>query len=448
MPRTPSRLATPSRGDGVVALASDVFGGPLGRYAGLGRRPWTYAAAVLSALASVLVALGIVQKNHCVSAGWSTPGSLWRACYSDLPAAVTSQPGASPWSTGGAGHTQPVLTAFLTWVLRRLTPSGVGLAEQRWYFALAAIVIALLIAATVVATAALLEGTPWQAAHVALSPVLITASLVSLDIFGVALMTVGLLAWHRRYPLVAGLLLGAAISARTFPAVVLIAVVLVAWRDGRRQDLGRLLGGVAVAIVVSLCMAYAVGGDPMEPYQAWSDQAAGYGSPWLIAQIAHVTIPANALTALAVIGWVLALVVGVYLATDRERNLPVAPLALAMLVVVMVTGKSMPVQNALWVLPLIALCGLSWRDHLVWAGIEVAYFAGVWMYVGTSFNPEKALPGAAYSILTMARLLALVGLVWRAILTHGELERERIVADVVPEWWLPEPAGATAVRPD
>ncbi|MDE9365347.1 glycosyltransferase 87 family protein [Luteipulveratus sp. YIM 133132] len=425
MPRPPARLAAPSRGDDVVAQASEVVGGPVGRYAAIGRRPWTYAGALLSALASVVVALGVLQKNHCVRSGWSTPGSLWRACYSDLPAAVTPEHGATPWSGGGPGHSQPVLTAFLTWVLRWLTPSGSGLAEQRWYFALGAVVIALLVAVTVVATAGVARSTPWLAAHVALSPVLVTAALVSFDMFGVALMALGLLAWSRRHSTSAGVLLGAATMARTFPAVVLVAVALVAWRDDRRRELRHVLAGAALAVVLSLVLAWSMGGDPLASYQLWTDQGAGYGSPWLVAQIAHVSIPAAALTALAVIGWLLALVVGVYLATDRERAFGIPQLSLVMLVIVMVTGKTIPVQAALWVLPLIALCGLRWRDHLIWAAVEVTYFAGVWMYAGTSFNADRALPAPAYALLTSVRLLAYVGLAWRCLAGQRELDDAR-----------------------
>ncbi|WP_050671230.1 glycosyltransferase family 87 protein [Luteipulveratus halotolerans] len=422
MPRTPVRLAVPSRGDGVVAQACEVIGGVVGRYAGVGRRPWTFAAALLSAAASVFVALGVLQKNHCVRSGWSTPGSLWRACYSDLPGAVTAQHLSDPWATGGPGESQPVLTAYLTWLVRLLTPEGSGLVEQRFYFAAAAIVIVLLIAVTVAAVAATLPRSPWVAAHVALSPVLITASLMSYDMLGVALMALGVLAWTRRHPLMAGTLLGAATMARTFPAVVIVAIALVAWRERRQTALWRVLSGAVAAIAVGLILGWAVGGDPLASYQVWSDQSAGYGSSWLVVQIAGLDLPAAALTALAVIGWVLALVVGVYLATDRERNLDVAHLSLVMLVVVMVTGKSVSVQSALWLLPLIALCGLRWRDHLVWAGIELASFAAVWMYAGTSFNENRSLPGPAYALLTVLRLLAWIGLAWQAVATQRRLD--------------------------
>lgn len=417
----------------MVTLATQVVGGPVGRYAAVGRRGWAYVAAVLSSLASVLIALGVLQKNHCVRSGWSTPGSLWRECYSDLPVAVTGTEGSSPWAVGGAGHSQPVLTAVLTWALRHLVPSGTSLSQQQAYFAIGAVVIALLVAGTVAATALALEDTPWLAAHVALSPVLITAALISFDMLGVALMAGGLAAWARRKPVLAGVLLGAATMARSFPALVLVAIALVALREGQRSATVRLLVGALVTIGVVLGLAYAWGGDPLEVYGTWADQGPSYGSPWLVLQIMKVAIPAGPLTLITVIGWAVALMTGAYLATDRRRALPAAPVALLMVVIVMVTAKSLSVQAAVWVLPLVALSALRWRDHLLWAGAELIYFGGVWLYVGTSFDANKALPGPAYAVLVMLRLIALIGLAWAAVATHDELEDEREAADAIRE---------------
>jgi hypothetical protein len=87
-----------------------------------------------------------------------------------------------------------------------------------------------------------------------------------------------------------------------------------------------------------------------------------------------------------------------------------------MLVIVLVTGKSVPVQAGLWLLPLIALVGLQWRDHLIWAGFEAAYFVAVWLYIGGLSKPERGLPARGYSALLLLRLAALLFVliqVWR-----------------------------------
>ncbi len=414
------RLTVPSRGEDVVGWSTEVIGGPVGRYAAVGRQGMSYAVVVLSSLASVFVALGVVQKEYCVRNGWGAPDSLWRACYSDLPVAAGQTGG--PWSAGGPGQSQPVLTAVLHWGLRVILPTETGVAAQRTYFTAGAIVIALLVAATVIATASMLRGTPWLAAHAALSPVLVTASLVSFDMFGVALATIGFALWVRGRPLPAGLLLGLAVMARTYPLVLILAIALVAVRDRRTADLGRMLLGVVVACAVCLGGAYAAGGDPLLVYRNWNAQAPGFGSPWQVMGLLKMPVSAHTASALAVIGWVIALLVGVYL-TRRPRHLtPLAPLAMTMLVIVMCTGKSFPVQQAVWLLPLLALVAMRWREHLIWATVEVVYFVMTWMYVAGSSDPNKGLAPEGYLIFALVRLVAWAAIAWIAWESAEQLE--------------------------
>lgn len=409
--RERARVRTPSLVEGPAIVGSQVFGGPVGRLATIGRRGWPFVAALLSAAASVMVALSVLQKSHCVKVGWGSPGSLWRACYSDIPLGAGGT--ASPWSAGGPGQSQPVLTAVLTWIAQKIVPGGSSLEQQQMLFAIGAVVVVICIALTVTATAATLRNTPWLAAHVALSPVLITASMVSFDVFGVALASLGLWAWARHHPLLAGSLLGAAVMARTYPLVFVAVLVLLCVRDGRRQDLVRLIAGVLGVSAICIGLAAAVGGQPFAPYLAWNDAGPGYGSVWLLLQTAGLAIPAHPLTVIAVAGWVIALLVG-YLALRVRPEAAFAPVALTMLVIVLLTGKAISVQTCLWVLPLLALSAVRWRDHLIWAGIEIVYFIMVWMYVAAPSNAAKGLPAAAFAVFSLARSLAYVGIAWAA----------------------------------
>lgn len=421
--RQPRRLVTPTRGDGIARLASEVIGGPVGPRAAVGRRGWLAVASVLSALGSFLIALGVLQKGHCVREGFATPGSLWRACYSDLAVSGAAPRTTSPWSEGGPGEGEPVLTAVLTWLLRLGTPDGSGLTLQRWFFGLSAVLMVLLVALTVAAVA-WSSPTPWVAAHVALSPLLVTVALVSLDLFGVMLMAWGLACWLRGHPLAAGLLLGAATMARTFPALALVAVVLVAVRDGRRAELPRLLAGFAGAVAACLALVAAAGADPFSPYVAWWETGAQYGSPWKVVEILGNELGATTVSWLAIIGWGLAIATGAYLGLDRARQVPLPAVVLAMAVVVMITGKSFPPQESLWLLPLVAWCGLRWREHLAWVAVEVLYFVLVWLHIAGPSNAEKAMPVAVYATVLVLRLVALVGLAWTAVDARRDQDAE------------------------
>lgn len=404
------RLITPSRGDGVTKVATEVLGGPVGRFARVDGHSWLYVGAVLSAMASMVLALGVLQKNHCERVGWGAPGAFWRACYSDLPVGVGGQVGSTPWTTGGSGQTQPVLTAILTWGLQNLVPGGGStLHKQQIFYAICAVVITVLVAGATIATASMLRGSPWQAAHVALSPVLITASLLSLDVLGVALATIGMALWVRRMPVAAGVLLAGAVMARTYPLIIIAAIVLLAIRERRGPEVVRMLASALVISVVCVFAAVAVGGDPFAPYRVWAGAAASYGSPWLVASIVGLTIAPTALTVISVLGWVVALLAGM-LRVSLPGPVRLGPLTLMMLVIVLVTGRSFPLQACLWVLPLIAISAIRWREHLLWAAVEIVYFLTVWMYAGFASNPAKALAPAGYAVFCVIRLVAYGGI--------------------------------------
>jgi len=87
----------------------------------------------------------------------------------------------------------------------------------------------------------------------------------------------------------------------------------------------------------------------------------------------------------------------------------VAPLSLALLAAVLLSAKSLPIQASLLLLPLIALSGLRWRDHLIWAGTELVYFVGIWLYIAGETTPNRGLPSVFYLILLAARL---AGIAW------------------------------------
>ena len=58
---------------------------------------------------------------------------------------------------------------------------------------------------------------PWDTAMVALSPLLLVHAFTNWDLLAVALTTLGMWAWARRHPVVAGLLIGLGIAAKLYP---------------------------------------------------------------------------------------------------------------------------------------------------------------------------------------------------------------------------------------
>lgn len=425
-------VVLPSREDPIVALASTSVGGVAGRRVAPGRRGWWTVARVLVVCAMGMLSLAAVEKSHCAAVGWSTPDMFFHACYSDLPVVYQQSglaAGNAPYAAASHGHylQQPVLSGLAMWTTAHLVPTGTVVTQERWYFTIWTVVIALCLVGLVLVTVASARGRPWDAAHVALSPLIVPIALISPDIIGVLLATAGLLAWSRRRPVLAGVLLGLAVTARTYPILLILVIGLLAVRAGRtRQWLA--LAGTAVATIAVIVFPWlaANASGVLSTYDGWRSAPAGYGSPWLIAGIwgpqlgghdlpgflAQALAPSS-VTRLAAVGWVLALVAGAVLALGAPRRPRVAQVALVVVGIVLITGKSFPVQSSLWLLPLIALALPRWREHLIWFGAEAAYFVAVWLYAASATTPTRGLPGRAYVWFLVIRLLVVAMLVAR-----------------------------------
>jgi uncharacterized membrane protein len=374
----------------------------------------------------------VLQKAHCFSSGWNTPDQFWHACYSDLPLSYLSWGfgQATPYVAGAKPLDQPVLSGLMMRAVALAVPDGSALVQQQWYFALWAVLITVIVIALVAATAASVPADPWRAAHVALSPVLVLAGLVSPDLFGVLLASLALLAWGRGKVLTAGLLFGLAIAARTYPLILLAAIGMLAVRTGTGRAWAKTaVAALATWFAVSLPWLVVNADGLLSVYRSWWRAGASYGSIWIVPTLLKFELPQGSVTRFALIGWVLALVVGGIFALTLDRRPTIAEISLVMLVIVMVTGKAMPVQAGLWLLPLIALVGIKWRDHLIWAGVEATYFVAVWLYIAGLSTPNRGLPARGYSLLLGVRVAA-----WLYLLAQVWLvARSRPPADR-PDW--------------
>src|SRR5262249_7223362 len=88
---------------------------------------------------------------------------------------------------------------------------------------------------------------PWDAAMVALSPVLFVHAYTNWDLFTMALATAGLLAWQRQVPWLAGVLIGLGAAAKLSPVLFLLPLLLLCLRARRMVEFWQALLGAAVA---------------------------------------------------------------------------------------------------------------------------------------------------------------------------------------------------------
>ena len=407
----------PSWGDGVVARATGFLGGPVGRYAVIGAGGASRVAVALIGVVTVLLSLGVWQKGHCLMKGWSTPDQFWRACYSDLPVVYVSSPLAArqlPWE-GAIPSTQPPLSGLAMWLVAQVSPtSGQGVGAQQAVFVLWAVLVLLLLVVAVVAAVALSPGRPWQAAHLAASPVLVTLALVSTDVLGVTLTTLALWCWSRGRTWRAGLLLGAAALVRPFPLVFLLAMVLLAWRRGELLRAGQVVVGTVLGALAVVVPLVALEPQSLTAARDWWGQGPGYGALQMVPQLLGLQALPGVTTAVAVGGWAVAALVGVLLVRRNAwRRITVHQLTAALLLVVVLTAPSLSVQSGLWLLPLLAVSGRAWWEHLLWAFAESLHFLATWLHIAFASDAGRGLPPETYALVVLLRMAAWTWLLWR-----------------------------------
>lgn len=429
MPSTVPPTSHPERmsPDEIARLATGAIGGPVGRLAAPQPAPVARAvtAAVLSLGACLTVLLGLLQKSFCVRNGWGTPDVYWKACYSDLPTMAINEALSSgdPYR-GAAPLTDPALTGVLLRVLAALVPAS-GLERQQWFFVAWTITAAVLTIVTVVATVWTCRRRPGWAAHVAFSPLLVTVALVSTDLFGITLAALAVWAWSRQRPVTSGFLFGLAIAARTYPLLLVIVLGALALRSGTLREWARTAGVALITAVLTLgVIATVFGSGVFATYQVWANASAQLGSPWYLATMWDRPIHMSVLTVLTVLGWLIAICAGFALSLSAPVRPRFGEVAIVVLAIVLMTGKALPVQSSLWLVPLVALAGLKWRDHLLWATTEVLSFVAVWLYLGGLSQVNAALPKEWYAGFLVLRLL---GLAWLAFAAARQAMRRQKV---------------------
>jgi len=397
-------------------------------------RPRTADAGLplVALLAALPVLASLWKQGPCLDKGWGGTEPFWRFCYSDLAVGVQTadaERGIAAYLVGDVPLDQPPLTGSVVSFIAGLAPGEGPLATQRWVLAVWAVlaVAALVLMAWWVRTTPGHRGDPLQ---VAVAPVAALTLLLSPDLLGVVLATGGLWAWSRRHPALAGALLGAGVMARTYPALLLVVVAVHAWRTGRERDLAALLGSaVAAVIVIALPFLALSPGTLTRSWTTWLDTPAGLGSIWYLPTLADSAWSASVLTVVAALGVGVAVLLATLLVLGAPSTPRLGAVALMAVAVVLVTGKSFPVQTSLWLVPLVALAGLRWRDHLVWAFAEAMHFVAVWLYLGGLQDANRSLPPGWYAVALLVRVAAVCFLAVRAWQT-ATASREMEDADV------------------
>ncbi len=521
----------PSRNDSLAAQLSTAIGGPVGDHALIGRARFWTPLRVMLAIAVIFLALGWSTKAACIQQTTDGSGSLtldWNngrqyvaLCYSDtvpLYGAERLNEGAFPYkkywieSTPDGGTEvrymeYPVLSGLYQYVSMEIAhlykrlplPGALSVVV---YFNVVVIGLAMAWLVTVWASSRLAGRRVWDAALIAASPLVIVHAFTNFDTLATAFAATGLLAWSRRRPVLAGVLLGLGGAAKLYPLLLLGPIVVLCLRadpmtrassafsgvrlrdvrdlrgarawlaetPARVQDsavrplraAGLTVGAAALtwlAVNLPIAVAFPAGwreffrlnttrhADPdsiynvIRSFTGWTgfDGALAHGQPPTVLNLVSLVLFVVACAAIA------------YLALTAPRRPRLAQLCFLVVAAFLLTNKVWSPQYSLWLVPLAVLALPHRRILLAWMTIDaLVWVPRMYYYLG---EDAKGLPEQWFTSTVLLRDLAVVALcalIVRQILRpEDDLVRRDFVDDPVggildrapdpARAWLPEP---------
>jgi uncharacterized membrane protein len=441
--RTAARTAVaPTHDDPVADVAQDAIGGPVGHYA---RRTFQLVNVSRVLLLGTLFTLlcGVVYRAPCIGNGWTKTEALHQPteqythlCYTDVPHVFQGTgllTGRIPYlDIKGLGY--PTLAGaamrVASWVATNL---GAGvITRTQWFYAVTVWLLMIFAAITVLALIGLAGRRPWDAAIFAFSPMLLLTGTMNWDLLAVGLSTVGLLAFSRRHAVIAGLFVGFAQAVKFYPAMLLIALLVLCWRAGRMRAWCETFGGALVGwALVNLPVLLVARHGWTYYYTASRDQAESIGTVWTaFEQLFHFGMPGINVAVSIALGalWLAVALLGL-LARERPR---IGQLAFLCVAAYVIANKAYAPQETLWLLPLAALARPRWRDVLIWQSCEMLYFVAFsfeQFATMLAFPNSYGLPENLFNLTVFARVGGLIFLCVQVIRDILDPARDPIRVD-------------------
>jgi uncharacterized membrane protein len=481
----------PSRTDVMGRALSEVVGGPVGKHALIGRARFLTPLRAMLILALVFLALGYSTKAACLQstnvgtadqrvAVWENNRAYYEFCYSDTVPLYTAEllnlgkfPYKSSWEekdADGATRVQydgspairymeyPVLTGLYQYVSMALAKTYTALtkltsvpivAEVIMFFNISAFGLALAWMATVWATTRMAGRRIWDAAVVAGSPILIFHAFTNFDALATACAAGAMLAWARRRPAVAGVLIGIGVALKLYPLLLFVPFVILGLRTGRLREVGRAaVTAVVTWLVVNLpiMVLFPRGwaeffilntrrGDDMDSLYNVVKSFTGW--PGFDTDLGFWEPPAilNAVSALLFLACCAAIA---YVGLTAQRRPRLAQLAFLVVAAFLLTNKVWSPQYSLWLVPLAALALPHRRILLAWMTIDALVWIPRMLYLHGEQN--MGLPQQFFTTTVLLRDIAVMAL---CALVIREIYRPELDPVRRPGRWAPvdDPTG-------
>ncbi|MDP9428914.1 MAG: glycosyltransferase 87 family protein [Actinomycetota bacterium] len=456
-PERPDRVV-PTWADPVAVQASEAVGGPWGRHALVGRALFWTPLRVCLLFTTAVLALAWLKQTPCSDGNWTGSLQYTHLCYSDpvpLFGLYGQGEGALPYLDARVEY--PVLTGaamalaalLSSWYDALAAAVGVlpAVPPVQSYTVVTALLMALCALVVIRAVLPLTGRRPWDTAMVALAPVLFVYAFNNWDLLAVALATLGMWAWARERPVLAGALLGLGVAAKLYPVLVLGALFLLCLRAGAlriwlRAALAAAGAWLAVDVPVAVLAPENWGWffafsrqRPANPESIWNILLTVTDNRVLDGPLGDGETPSVLNAVVAVL--LLALAAGVaWLVLTAPVRPRVAQVAFLLVAGFLLLNKVYSPQYALWLLPLAVLARPRWRSLLVWQATEALVWVMTMLYYLGTENRGVEVEWFFLAVLVRdAVLVALMVLVVREIRRPDD--------DVVRTSWpgVDDPAG-------
>lgn len=423
----------PARTEPIARGWINFLGGPMGRFAQIGRaRFWTPLRAIF-ALAYVFIAFGALSKSNCalgkadesgvMQVNWDGNRQYTSFCYNDILPLY-----------GARGLDQPGFVYDYSWVEGDLTrymeyPVLAGLFQQfcafiarntyffvsrilpeaGWYFYVTVLVLSAIWIVTARMVAELAGNRIWDTLLVVGSPLLIMHLFTNWDVPSIFFLVAALLAVRNKKYWLAGLLIGAGTAFKLWPLFVLGAYLVLAIRKRNFGPFLKMVAATVVTWVVVNLPVYLRNPEAWNEFNrlntergwewttiyavisrvfGWTGFDSGEGTPVILNAVTFVLFMAGCLTVLV-------------LGLRAPRTPRVAELFVLIVGFFLLFNKVWSPQYSIWLIVPAVLALPYWRLLLTWMTVDMMVWPVLmWHMMGVD---EKGAPEELLDLVILCR---------------------------------------------
>ena len=407
---------------------------------------------------TVLTALaGYLQKSPCLSSEWNDYYQYRQLCYSDIYPLYYAEglaAGAVPYRDHPVEY--PVLIGATMLAASNAVKGEAPQHRPVAFYQVTALMLAAAFVVVSLSTLALSGRRRFDAIWVAASPVAVLYAFYNWDLAAMAFAAVGMEAWRRRKPALAGVLFGLGAATKIYPAFLLVALLPLCLRANRgRVWLTAATAAVAAWAVVNVPILLLYRDGWLRFFTLSRERTSEIDTFWY--QLAHVTRNAHggagkvirdvvnpalaegqapSALNLASLLLLLALWSGIGYATWRAPVRPRVPqVAFLLVVAFLLANKVWSPQYCLWYVPLAVLARPRWRMLLALQIADCVVMVGALSYLLHLGNGQGWSEGPFFAAIWIRNLvlIAFAGLVIRDMYRPDQ--------DVVRADGVDDPAG-------